>query len=97
MSLSVRPFFFSQVLIFTSASLRSNFIFIFQFNFIFKPNRFCHTRKRSRKHTDNNSCTLMIPCVSDSLNRKIRNLIGKFNFDIKLINCGSKKLKDCFL
>ena len=39
----------------------------------------------------------MMPFVSDSLNRKIRNLISKSNLDIRLINFGNKKLKYCFL
>ena len=61
-------------------------------------NRLYNTRKRSRRPKySNNNCTLMIPFVSDSLNRKIRNLISKFNLDIQLINRGNRKLKDSFL
>ena len=38
----------------------------------------------------------MIPLQSDILNKKIRKLISKFDLDVRLINPGNRKLKDCF-
>ena len=43
------------------------------------------------------TCTFLLPFVSDSLNRKIKSLIRKYDLNVRLVNHSSKKLKDLFI